>query len=75
MTAAAAAVCFISRHFLFAELADRHLLLDGISAVHALDKRFGKPKKTVISQRDVPGVTRGADWSDDFFEQKMLSVL
>ncbi len=41
------------------ELADRHLLLDGIAAVHALDSKFGKSKKTVISQRDVPGVTRG----------------
>jgi hypothetical protein len=27
--------------------------------VHALDARFGKANKTVISQRDVPGVTRG----------------
>ena len=27
--------------------------------MHALDARFGKANKTVISQRDVPGVTRG----------------
>ena len=27
--------------------------------MHALDLRFGKPNKTVISQRDVPGVSRG----------------
>eukprot|EP01048_Picozoa_sp_COSAG05_P001792 COSAG05_NODE_63_length_22889_cov_41.986617_6_plen_349_part_00 len=41
------------------ELADAGLLLGGIDSVHALDARFGKAKKTVISQRDVPGVTRG----------------
>jgi hypothetical protein len=41
------------------ELADAGLLLSGIDAVRALDKRFGKANKTVISQRDVPGVTRG----------------
>ena len=41
------------------ELADAGLLLGGIDAVHALDARFGKPNKTVISQRDVPGVSRG----------------
>ena len=41
------------------ELADAQLLRDGIKSVHALDRRFGKPLKTVVSQRDVPGVTRG----------------
>jgi|EP01047_Picozoa_sp_COSAG01_P005438 hypothetical protein len=30
----------------------------GIDSVHRLDQRFGKANKTVISQRDVPGVTR-----------------
>ena len=41
------------------ELADAGLLLSGIDSVHALDARFGKKNKTVISQRDVPGVSRG----------------
>ena len=33
--------------------------MGGIDAVRALDQKFGKANKTVISQRDVPGVTRG----------------
>ena len=37
------------------ELADAELIKGGIAAVHALDARFGQPKKTVMSQRDVPG--------------------
>ena len=41
------------------ELADSTLLRAGIDSVRRLDKRFGKANKTVISQRDVPGVTRG----------------
>jgi hypothetical protein len=41
------------------EKADAGLLLGGIDSVHALDARFNKANKTVISQRDVPGVTRG----------------
>ena len=41
------------------ELADKLLLLDGIASVHRLDARFNQSRKTVISQRDVPGVTRG----------------
>ena len=41
------------------ELADAELLNSGIDAVRRLDQRFGKLNKTVISQRDVPGVTRG----------------
>lgn len=40
------------------ELADAGLLLGGIDSVHALDLRFRKKNKTVISQRDVPGVSR-----------------
>ena len=41
------------------ELADAGLLLGAIDSVHALDARFGKANKTVVSQRDVPGVSRG----------------
>eukprot|EP01050_Picozoa_sp_SAG11_P017822 SAG11_NODE_2613_length_3172_cov_2.450700_2_plen_364_part_01 len=41
------------------ELADAGLLLGAIDSVHALDARFGKANKAVISQRDVPGVSRG----------------
>ena len=32
------------------ELADEHLLLDGIASVHRLDARFNQSRKTVISQ-------------------------
>lgn len=41
------------------ELLDASLLSAGIDSVHALDARFNKPLKTVMSQRDVPGMTRG----------------
>lgn len=41
------------------ELADAGLLRAGLAAVRRLDAKFGKPHKTVMSQRDVPGVTRG----------------
>ena len=35
------------------------LISAGFEAVHRLDDAFGKPHKTVMSQRDVPGLTRG----------------
>ncbi len=40
------------------ESGDASLLLGGIDAVHRLDDKFGMPHKIVMSQRDVPGVTR-----------------
>jgi hypothetical protein len=41
------------------ESGDASLLLGGVDAVHRLDDKFGLPHKVVMSQRDVPGVTRG----------------
>ena len=34
------------------------LLKAGIDLTHSLDDRFSLPKKTTLSQRDVPGMTR-----------------
>ena len=31
----------------------------GVNVSHALDDAFGIPRKTTLSQRDVPGMTRG----------------
>lgn len=36
------------------------LLRAAVNVTHALDDRFGLPRKAVYSQRDVPGLTRGA---------------
>jgi hypothetical protein len=41
------------------ESADASLFEFGVDFVHTLDQKFGVPKKTVLSQRDVPGLTRG----------------
>ena len=41
------------------EAGDAALTRAAIDSVHLLDDRFGLPHKTVVSQRDVPGVTRG----------------
>ena len=43
-----------------AELYTPDLLRAAINVTHALDDRFGLTRKTVMSQRDVPGLTRGA---------------
>ena len=40
------------------ELADASLFESGLMSVHALDDMFSVKRKTVISQRDVPGVSR-----------------
>ena len=40
------------------ETFDAELFADGIGLCHALDDRFGKPHASVLSQRDVPGLTR-----------------
>ena len=46
------------------ELADASLLKEGLASVRRLDARFRSPaaakQKIVVSQRDVPGLTRGA---------------
>ena len=41
------------------EAGDADLTRAAIDSVHTLDDKFGLPHKTVVSQRDVPGVTRG----------------
>lgn len=41
------------------EAGDAALTRAAIDSVHRLDDKFGLPHKTVVSQRDVPGVTRG----------------
>ena len=41
------------------EAGDAGLTLAAIDSVHALDDRFNRSHKIVVSQRDVPGVTRG----------------
>jgi hypothetical protein len=38
---------------------DRDLFLAAFDVTHALDARFGLPPKATMSQRDVPGTTRG----------------
>ncbi|MEW5309692.1 MAG: hypothetical protein WDW38_001558 [Sanguina aurantia] len=43
-----------------AEMYDPELYEFGLSMAHDLDARFGLPKKTMMSQRDVPGLTRAA---------------
>ena len=48
--------------FPFNSEAEMHLadtLTAGVQLVHALDDRFGLPHKATMSQRDVPGTTRG----------------
>jgi len=42
-----------------AELHSSWLLRAGLASCHALDARFGLPPKATMSQRDVPGTTRG----------------
>lgn len=37
---------------------DPSLIEAGLELTYALDRRFGQPNKTVLSQRDVPGMTR-----------------
>ena len=37
---------------------DPALIRAGLAMTHALDDRFGQPRKGVLSQRDVPGLTR-----------------
>jgi hypothetical protein len=41
------------------ELMDPSLASYAIDLAHQLDARFGQPKKTVVSLKDVPGMTRG----------------
>ncbi|KJE93927.1 hypothetical protein CAOG_004643 [Capsaspora owczarzaki ATCC 30864] len=41
-----------------AEFMDELLFEFGVELAHSLDDRFGLPRKTVMSQRDVPGTTR-----------------
>jgi hypothetical protein len=36
------------------------MLAAGVGLCHALDDRFGLPRKRTVSQRDVPGTTRSA---------------
>jgi hypothetical protein len=43
-----------------AELYTPDLFRAAINVTHSLDDRFGLPRKAVMSQRDVPGLTRGA---------------
>lgn len=43
----------------FTELQNEYILDANIKFVHALDKELGLPLKTVVSQRDVPGMTIG----------------
>eukprot|EP00698_Gefionella_okellyi_P007992 TRINITY_DN1960_c0_g1_i5.p1 TRINITY_DN1960_c0_g1~~TRINITY_DN1960_c0_g1_i5.p1 ORF type:complete len:711 (-),score=103.27 TRINITY_DN1960_c0_g1_i5:35-2167(-) len=40
------------------EVADEALFRFGIQLAHSLDQRFGFARRTVLSQRDVPGMTR-----------------
>ena len=42
-----------------AEIMDESLFEFGISLTHSLDDQFGKPHTLTMSQRDVPGTTRG----------------
>lgn len=42
------------------EVMDSWLLEYGVALVHDLDTAFGLPLKSVMSQRDVPGLTRAA---------------
>ena len=42
------------------ELHSAAALAAGVGSCHALDARFALPRKTVLSQRDVPGTTRAA---------------
>jgi hypothetical protein len=41
-------------------LHDADALAAGVGSCHALDDRFGLPRKATLSQRDVPGTTRAA---------------
>lgn len=43
-----------------AELHSPWLLAAGVAMAHRIDDQFHVPHKTVMSQRDVPGTTRGA---------------
>jgi len=42
------------------EVFDEALLRFGVDHTHALDDAYGVPRKAVLSQRDVPGMTRAA---------------
>lgn len=42
------------------ELGDASHIAWGINMTHALDDQFGQRRKTVLSQRDVPGIARAA---------------
>merc|ERR1719510_2058817 len=37
---------------------NREMVEFGVDLVHSLDQRYAKAKKTVLSQRDVPGLPR-----------------